>query len=287
MVAEIQVLDAKGEMATGQYSINWISPTRWREEFRFGNYQLLRVHNADGYWQKSGLAFEPQVIFRLEKLLNYENLLTISPHQGLGKLKTRGKDGVRQSCVDVRWSTATDRTLCFDDSTGNFLSAEFPTHEHQNAPQISRIEFSTFKPVGGKTLPFEMRALDGRKTVALVKVLDLTQNIEPAATLFGQPEGSEFWASCDGVQPAELANHISPKYPQEARLKHEYGRVSFYAVIEADGNPSHLTLIQNATPLLEAAAADAIRQWHYKPPTCGSTPIRTSTEIEVDFWLER
>ena len=61
----------------------------------------------------------------------------------------------------------------------------------------------------------------------------------------------------------------------------------FYAVIEADGTLSHLTLIQRATPSLESAAADAIRQWHYKPATCGSTPIRVETSIPVDFWLER
>ena len=59
----------------------------------------------------------------------------------------------------------------------------------------------------------------------------------------------------------------------------------FYAVIEADGTLSHLTVIQQVTPAIEAAAADAIRQWRYKPASCGATPIRVETSIAVDFYL--
>jgi hypothetical protein len=38
--------------------------------------------------------------------------------------------------------------------------------------------------------------------------------------------------------------------------------------------------------MLASAAADAIRQWRYKPAACGSTPIRLETSISVDFWLQ-
>lgn len=67
----------------------------------------------------------------------------------------------------------------------------------------------------------------------------------------------------------------------------EHGRVIFYAGIEADGVLSHLTSIQRATPILESAAADAVRQWHYKPAACGETPTREETSISIDFWLEQ
>jgi hypothetical protein len=51
----------------------------------------------------------------------------------------------------------------------------------------------------------------------------------------------------------------------------------FYGVIEADGTVSHVTLIRGATPSLQSAATDAVRQWRYKPASCGSTPIRIQT----------
>jgi outer membrane biosynthesis protein TonB len=61
----------------------------------------------------------------------------------------------------------------------------------------------------------------------------------------------------------------------------------FYAVIESDGSVSHLVLIHKATPTLEAAAAEAIRQWRFEPAVCGATPVRVETSIGVDFWVER
>jgi TonB family protein len=89
------------------------------------------------------------------------------------------------------------------------------------------------------------------------------------------------------MQSPELLNRVHPKYPANARANGEKGIVVFYGVIETDGTLSHLTLIQRATPTLESAAADAIRQWHYRPAACGSTPIRMETSIPVDFWLQR
>ena len=87
------------------------------------------------------------------------------------------------------------------------------------------------------------------------------------------------------MQEAELVDRVLPQYPVSARTNRESGRVKFYAVTEADGTLSHLTVIQQVTPAIESAAADAVRQWHYKPAVCGATPIRVETSIAVDFHL--
>lgn len=56
-------------------------------------------------------------------------------------------------------------------------------------------------------------------------------------------------------------------------------------MIGTDGTLSHLTVIQQVTPAMEAAAADALRQWRYKPAACGSTAVRVETSIDVDFHI--
>jgi TonB family protein len=56
-------------------------------------------------------------------------------------------------------------------------------------------------------------------------------------------------------------------------------------VVEADGSLSHTKIIQRATPGLEEAAIEALRQWRYKPAACGQKPLRTETSIPIDFWL--
>jgi TonB family protein len=287
MRMEIQVFDAKGKITPGRYNVDWLSRSRWREEVQFASYKRLRVHDAKGYWQQGTLNFQPQIIFQLDTLLDSKTVLSVGAKQVLGKLKTHDKGGVRQKCTEVKWTTGTERTLCFDGATGSLLSVEYLRGENQHPPDISRIEYSAFNDVGERRIPFEIRAFRDRAVVATVKVLEITAITDEDPALFLVPQNSEFWPQCDDMQYPELTARVQPRYPLSARSNREQGRAVFYAVIEADGTLSHLTLVQRATPTLEAAAAEAIRQWHYKPAVCGSTAIRMETSIPVDFWLER
>jgi TonB family protein len=185
----------------------------------------------------------------------------------------------------VKSNVLVDRILCFDESSGNLLSVEYPKSENANPPVISRVEYSAFHDVGEKHVPFEIRALRDKTVVATVKVVEITPTAEQNRALFAVPMNSEFWAGCDDMQDAELVGRVQPPYPESARQKRESGTAIFYAVIEEDGTLSRLTVIQQVTPAIEAAAADALRQWRYKPAVCGSTPIRVETSISVDFHL--
>jgi TonB family protein len=287
MRAEIQIFDSKGATIPGQYTVNWVSPSRWREELRVADYARLRVHDAKGYWQQSTLSFEPEIVFLLDTLLDLNTVLRVKEKQSLGKVKSRTKHGARQQCTTVKWTSGTERVLCFDETSGNLDSVEYPAMQNGNPPEISKIEYSGFTSVGEKRIPFEIRALRNRTVFLAVKVLEITHDAEENPTLFSVPMNSEFWAQCADMQEAEVVTRVQPTYPPSARSNFEHGRVIFYAVVEADGTISHLTLIQRATPALESAAADAIRQWRYKPAACSSTPIRVETSVSADFWLER
>jgi TonB family protein len=283
---EIEFLDAIGKTITGHNVVTWISPSRWREELEIANYTRLRVHNSNGYWQQSTLNFQPEVVFQLDSILNFP-VLKIGAKQSLGKVKTRDKDGVRQKCTQIKWTMGTQRVLCFDEANGSLLSVEYPRSENQNPPEISRVEYSAFNKLGDKRIPYEVHAFRDRTAIVTTKVTDVTPITESDPAPFTPPTNSEFWPHCDDMQSPEPVNRVQPNYPTSARSNREQGRVVFYAVIETDGTLSHLTLIRRATPMLESAASDAIRQWHYKPAACGSTPIRVQTSIALDFWLQR
>jgi TonB family protein len=286
MRAQIQVFNGKGGVTPGQYIVNWDSPVRWREELTFPNYERLRVHDANGYWQKSGLNFQPEIIFQIDSmLLNSKSVLKIGAKRFLGKVKSRDKDGARQGCTEVKSKTGTDWILCFEEASGNLVSVEYPKTDNENPPEISRVEYSAFQNVGEKRVPFEIRAFRDKMVVATVKVLETRPIAEENPSLFVAPTNSEFWAECNDMQEPELLGRYVAMYPESSRSKRESGRVIFYAVIEANGTFTHLTAIQRATPALESAAAEAIRQWHYKPAACGSIPIRMETSIAVDFHL--
>jgi len=286
MRAEVQVSDAKGALVPGDYTFNWVSPSQWIEEIRFGSYERLRVRDAKGYWQKSGLSYQPEIIFYLDTMLHLKDALKVGPKQTLGKVRNREKSGIRQQCTEVKWAAGTERIMCFDDANGALVNIEYPRGDSQNSPEISRIEYGAFNSVGGKLVPYEIRALKNLKVIAAVKVLEIAKITEENPALFNVPMNAEFWVQCDDMQEAELADRVQPRYPTSARANHEQGRVILYAVIEADGSLSHITIIHRSTPDLEAAAVEAIRHWHYKPAACGQTPIRVETSIATDFWVQ-
>jgi TonB family protein len=285
MRAEVQVFDAKGALVRGDYTFNWVSPSQWREEIQFGNYVRLRVRDANGYWQKSGLSYQPEIIFHLDTMLHLKDAVRVGSKQTLGKVKNREKSGIRQQCTEVKWGAGTERILCFDEANGALVSVDYPRGENQNSPEISRIEYGAFNSVGGKLVPYEIRVLKDGKVVAAVKVLETTKITEENPALFKVSADAEFWAQCDDMQEPELVDRTQPIYPPAARVNHEQGRVILYAVIEADGSLSHMTIIHRATPALETAAVEATRHWHYKPAVCGQKAISLQTSIPVDFWL--
>lgn len=282
---EIEILTAKGR-TQGQYVVTWISSSHWTEDLELGEYNRVRVHNSEGYWQQRNLTFELEIIFQIEPMLDVTSALEIAPNQTLSRPRTKSRNAVENECTEVRWQAGTERVLCFDETTGNLLSVDYPKGENQHAPSVSRIEYSEFRPLGDKRIPFEVRAFQGPKVVVRAKILSVNPIAGDEATPVVAPPNSEFWPHCTEMQSPQLLNHILPQYPAGARSSGEEGKVIFYAVVEKDGRLSHLTLIQRATPRLELAASDAIRRWRYKPAICGGAPVRTEISIPVDFWLQ-
>ncbi|MGB6459301.1 MAG: energy transducer TonB, partial [Candidatus Acidiferrum sp.] len=283
MRAEIQVVGANGATAQGDYTLDWVSPSQSREQIQFANYERLRVLDAQGYWQKSTLDYQPMLIYQLSAVLYIKSLLRVRPKQTLSKIKSREKDGVRQKCVEVKWVNAVDRVLCFDDASGALISVEYPQDVYQGAPEFSRIEFGDFNSASGKLVPHEIRALKGRKVVAALKVLEIAKITEVNPALFKAPANAQLWPQCDDMQDAEPVDRVRPSYLPDPGGNGPPVRVILYGVVEADGSLSHVTIIQGANPEKDSAAFEAFRRWRYKPAQCGQTPIRVETSMYFDF----
>ena len=281
--ADIDVAGVNGTTAKGDYIFDWVSPTEWREEINFANYERLRVRDAKGYWQKGTLDYQPALIYELSGMLYLQSVLRVRSTQTLGKVKNRKRDGIQQECVEVKWSRATDRTLCFDDSNGALIGIEYPQDSYQAPPLISRIEFGTFHSVGGKLFPYDVRALNDGKVIAAVKVREITEPKELNAALFSPPANSVLWPQCDDMQDAEPTYRVRVNYSSAAHVHGVRGKVILYAVVEADGSLSNVTVIRGIRPDLNTAVLEAVRQWRYKPAQCGQTPIRVETSLSFDI----
>jgi peptidyl-prolyl cis-trans isomerase A (cyclophilin A) len=80
------------------------------------------------------------------------------------------------------------------------------------------------------------------------------------------------------------APHSMAIYPIEAKKAGVSGTVVLGAVIGADGSVKELQVI-SGPELLQQAAMDAVRSWHYRPYLLNNQPVEVKTTINVIFTL--
>jgi periplasmic protein TonB len=83
--------------------------------------------------------------------------------------------------------------------------------------------------------------------------------------------------------PAKLSN-AAPVYPPMAKQARVEGTVILEATISAQGRVTDVKVLRGI-PLLDNAAVDAVRQWHYSPTRLNGTPVPVIMTVTVNFRL--
>jgi TonB family protein len=86
------------------------------------------------------------------------------------------------------------------------------------------------------------------------------------------------------AQKLNLITKVDPIYPPLAMQARIQGLVRFNIVIGKEGRVSNIQLV-SGHPIFVAAAADALRQWVYKPTLLNGEPVEVVTQADVDFTL--
>jgi protein TonB len=87
-----------------------------------------------------------------------------------------------------------------------------------------------------------------------------------------------------GVSQGLLIKRVDPKYPPSALAMHVQGAVQLDATINREGQISNLKVVKG-DQVLARAAADAVKQWRYKPYYLDGQPVEIETQITVNFKL--
>jgi protein TonB len=74
-----------------------------------------------------------------------------------------------------------------------------------------------------------------------------------------------------------------PVYPEEALTSRVRGSVTLRVVVNENGEPGQITVVQGAHPDLNNAAIAAARQWRFEPATRKGRPVRTTTTVRFSF----
>jgi TonB family protein len=87
------------------------------------------------------------------------------------------------------------------------------------------------------------------------------------------------------LQIGPLVSRVEPVYPEDAEQQRIEGVVKLHIIIGRDGNVQDVDQM-SGPPLLVSAAANAIRQWRYKPTSLGGEPVEAGESITVTFRLQ-
>jgi TonB family protein len=89
-----------------------------------------------------------------------------------------------------------------------------------------------------------------------------------------------------GVSTGLLIKKVSPSYPTNALRMRIEGDVELTATISKQGEISQVKVLSGNSQLTRAAA-DAVKQWKYKPYLLNGEPVEIQTQITVKFRLPR
>jgi len=88
-----------------------------------------------------------------------------------------------------------------------------------------------------------------------------------------------------GVTQGLVIHRVQPTYPQMAKIARVQGSVVLAAIIGKDGTIQNLHVVSTASPLLNQAALDAVKQWRYRPYILNGEPVEVDTTVTVTFTL--
>jgi TonB family protein len=82
----------------------------------------------------------------------------------------------------------------------------------------------------------------------------------------------------------QIVHRVHPSYPKQAKARKLQGIVVLQAIVNKQGKVDSLQLV-SGDPMLAQAAADAVKQWRYKPYSHNGEAADFQTRVTVDFKL--
>ncbi len=130
-----------------------------------------------------------------------------------------------------------------------------------------------------------------RRIFAMAVVLLMASGVAGAYQEKSKAEGGKDAAKTatqkKDVNEPVLVSKVNPAYPAEAKKNKVEGEVVLKTTIGIDGSVLNVEVVKSPDPALSAAAADAVKQWKYKPATTKKgKPVQVIATVTVNFKLK-
>ena len=106
------------------------------------------------------------------------------------------------------------------------------------------------------------------------------------ATNAARSQRRESMRISQGVSQGLVMKKVAPVYSQTALQLHKEGSVDLMATISKDGSVTSVR-VMSGDLMLANSAAEAVKQWKYRPYLLNGEPVEIQTQITVNFKLPR
>ena len=120
-----------------------------------------------------------------------------------------------------------------------------------------------------------------RRATALSKDIAQAKEPSPAGDISETPDKDGVYRVGGGVKPPTRLNDV-PRYPAEAKAAGIEGSVLVEVVVNEQGSVADAKVVRSI-PLLDEAALESVRQWHFDPSVVNGKPVPVKMIVTLRF----
>jgi hypothetical protein len=258
------------------YSLEWQSPTSWRDELSATNYEEVRVARGDHLFISRKPSNPIAALFHLRRLIEFPVRPDLSAIMRVEKLSEKRSHGNLQRIVEV---SAYDRF-----SIRVFLGESLPTISRIENNGVlypgypfnnfgSSLDYQDYQEFHGRQFPHKLIQRNSGRASGEVEILEVT-DAPPQATSFDPPPDARWTRWCAHPTPAHPILNRDPVLLTPPPLFRS-GALQIYGIIGTDGLWHNLTVLKSEGEAIDSYFLKSFAGTKYSPATCDGTPVET------------
>lgn len=272
------------------YSLEWQSPTSWRDELTATNYQEVRVARSDRLFISRKPSNPVAALFHLRRLIEFPIRFDLNPIMRIEKLSEKRSDGNLQRIVEVSAYDRFSIKVYLDESLPTVSRIEskgvlYPTYPFYDFD--SSLEYQDYQEFHGRQFPHKLVQRNSARATGEVEIVEVI-DAPPQTTSFDPPPDARWTRWCAHPTPAHPVpnrNLLPLMPPPQFRPGAPPLHVQVYGIIGIDGLWHNLTVLKSEGEAVDSYFLKTIARTKYSPSTCDGTPVETE-EIR-DFYYSR
>ena len=271
------------------YSLEWQSPTSWRDELSAPNYQEVRVARSDHLFISREPSNPVAAFFHLRRLIEFPVRFDLSAIMKFEKLSEKRTHGILQRVVEVSAYDRFSIKVYLGESLPTINKVEnkgilYPTYPF-NDFDIS-LEYQDYQEFHGRQFPHKVIQRNSGRVTGEVDILEVTDAV-PQTTSFDPPPDARWTHWCAHPTPAHPIlnrNQLPLMPPPQFRPGAPPLHVQIYGIIGTDGLWHNLTVLKSEGEAVDSYFLNAIARTKYSPSTCDGTPVETEEILDFRYY---